>query len=187
MGKQLGFLVDSERCIGCHSCEMACKNYYQLHPSLRRRKVHPIQENDYSMPERNYMSLACNHCVEPECMRVCPVGAYSKRDDGIVMHDPSRCIGCKMCIMACPYQVPQFDPEVKKVDKCKMCAQLIDKGEKPACVAGCPMEAIQIIDITSFNKYGAVKLLPGFPNPSITKPSVRFIKPTIGKQIRRDK
>lgn len=187
MAKQLGFLVDSERCIGCHSCEMACKNYYQIHPALRWRKVYPLKEEEYTMPERNFMSLACNHCAKPECLRVCPVGAYTKREDGVVIQNPERCIGCRLCTMACPYQVPQFNPDVKKVEKCNMCFQLIDKGETPACVAGCPMEAISVIDLESFDHFGTVKSQPGFPDPSITQPSVRFIQPSMGAQVRRDK
>lgn len=187
MAKKLGFLVDSERCIGCHSCEMACKNEYQLDPKIRWRKVYPLREDNFSMPERNFMSLACNHCQEPECLRVCPVAAYTKRADGIVIQNHDRCIGCKMCIMACPYQVPQYNERYRKVEKCHMCAQKQDQGEKPACVNGCPMEAISVIDLNQFNKYGTSKTLPGFPDPQITKPTTRFIKPIIGVQIRRDR
>ncbi|MFZ5627020.1 MAG: 4Fe-4S dicluster domain-containing protein [Bacillota bacterium] len=187
MAKKLGFLVDSERCIGCHACEMACKNEYQLDPSIRWRKVYPLKEEGFPLPERNFMSLACNHCEHPECARVCPVKAYTKREDGIVIQNHDRCIGCKMCIMACPYGVPQFNERYKKVEKCHMCARRQDQGEKPACVAGCPMEALSVIDLNSFNRYGTVKSLPGFPDPSITKPATRFVKPTIGVQIRRDR
>lgn len=187
MAKKLGFLVDSEKCIGCHSCEMACKNEYQQDPQIRWRKVYPVNEASFSLPERIYMSLACNHCEEPECLRVCPVAAYSKRDDGIVIHDHDRCIGCKMCIMACPYHVPQFNTRYGKVEKCHMCAAKQDNGELPACVAGCPMEAIEVVDLNDFARYEAVTALPGFPDPTITKPTTRFIKPYIGAQIRRDR
>lgn len=187
MAEKLGFLVNMEQCIGCHACEMACKNEYQLDPKIRRRKVYPVNEANFAMPERVFMSLACNHCEDPECLKACPVKAYSKREDGIVMHDQSRCIGCRMCIMACPYKAPQYNEKVKRVEKCHMCAQKQDKGDKPACVAGCPMEAISIIDLNSFNKLGVVKSTPGFPNPNITKPTTRFIRPEIGKQVRGDR
>ncbi|MBZ4687042.1 MAG: Fe-S-cluster-containing hydrogenase subunit [Clostridiales bacterium] len=187
MAKRLSFLVNTEKCIGCHSCEMACKNYYQLDPNIRWRKVYPLHEETFTLPERNFMSLACNHCAQPECLRVCPVGAYTKRKDGIVIHDHNRCIGCRLCTMACPYQVPQFNKKYKKVEKCNMCFQRIDKGENPACVDGCPMEAITVIDLNSFDELGTVEAFAGFPDPRITQPSVRFVKPQIGFQVRRDR
>lgn len=183
---QLGFLVDSDRCIGCHSCEMACKNYYRLDPVIRWRRVYQLPENAMPVPGRYFMSLACNHCARPECVRVCPVGAYSKREDGIVVQDHDRCIGCRMCTMACPYQVPQFNEQQKKVEKCNFCQERIDRGEQPVCVAGCPVEALSVIDLDSFEDYKAAEQLPGFPDPKITNPSVRFVQPKPGIQIRRD-
>lgn len=184
--KQLGFLVDSEKCVGCRGCEMACKNEYQINDKLRWRKVYTLAEEEYSAPERNHMSLACNHCVEPECGRVCPVDAYSKREDGIVLHDQSKCIGCRFCMMACPYEVPQFNEEIKKVEKCELCYKRLDAGEEPACIAGCIPGALKLIDLNQFNETEAKRILPGFPDPSITDPSVRFIPPHIGVQIRSD-
>lgn len=182
----MGFRVDIERCFGCHACEMACKNEYQLEPKIRWRKLYPINESSYSLPERNHMSLACNHCEKAECVRVCPVKAYSKREDGIVIHNQKRCIGCKMCMMACPYEVPQYNERLKKAEKCNMCAEKLDKGEQAACVAACPAEALSIIDLESDYQYDLVSELPGYPNPVITKPTTRFVKPRIGIQVRRD-
>jgi DMSO reductase iron-sulfur subunit len=187
MAKQIGFLVDTERCIGCHSCEMACKNEYQPEPKIRWRKVYPMKEDSFGIPERMFMSLACNHCEDPACLKACPVAAYTKREDGIVLHDRNRCIGCRMCMLACPYQVPQYSQEEKKVQKCHLCAERIDKGQEPACVSGCPMEAISVIDTGNFSNPGAVKTLPGFPDITVTKPATRFIRPSIGVQIRRDR
>lgn len=187
MAKQLGFLVDAERCIGCHSCEMACKNEYQLEPKVRWRKVYPIKEDSFGLPERNFMSLACNHCEEPACLKVCPVIAYTKRPDGIVLHDQNKCIGCRMCMLACPYTVPQYSETRKKVQKCHMCAERQDQGLKPACVTGCPMEALSVIDAAEFSMPLSAKALPGFPDISITKPTTRFIKPVIGVQVRRER
>lgn len=186
MAKQLGFLVNSAMCIGCHSCEMACKNYNRLDPEIRWRKVYPVREDLFGAPARMFISLACNHCADPQCLKVCPVRAYSKREDGIVMHNRERCIGCRMCVMACPYSVPQYNKLRKKVEKCQLCFERLDNGQKPACVEGCPLEAIEVVDIDSFGRIDARSEYPGFPDPGISRPAVRFVKPRIPVQIRRD-
>lgn len=183
MAKRMGFLVNSNKCIGCHSCEMACKNFNLLDPQIRWRKVYEIPEESFGTPTRMSMSLACNHCEKPECLRACPVKAYSKRDDGIVIHNEDRCIGCQMCVKACPYHVPQYNEEKKKVEKCHMCYERLDQGLKPACVGSCPTGAIDIIDLNEFDDENTVTALPGFPDPSITNPSVRFVTPNIVKRV----
>ncbi|GEA16170.1 MULTISPECIES: 4Fe-4S dicluster domain-containing protein [Neomoorella] len=187
MAKQLGFLVDTEKCIGCFSCEMACKNEYQTEVKPRWRRVYQQREASLPYPERNFMSLACNHCADPACLKVCPVGAYSKREDGIVLQDHARCIGCRLCTMACPYGAPQYNEKDRRVEKCQLCYQKVDRNEEPACVAACPVGALQLIkDLNSFPEPGTVKELPGFPDITITRPSVRFVPPRAGVQIRRD-
>ena len=188
MSKQLGFVHNSEKCVGCRGCEMACKNEYQIGATPQWRKVFQLPEDAFSVPTRMFFSMACNHCAHPECLRVCPVAAYTKRDDGIVVHDPKRCIGCRLCTMACPYDRPQFNLETKKVEKCNLCYQRIDQGEKPACVAACIPGALELVEINDSldQKTGILKTLPGLPSPKITTPSIRFIGPKQGKQIRRD-
>ena len=188
MSKQLGFLLDSEKCLGCRGCEMACKNEYQIDAAPRWRQVFQLDENSYALPARMFFSMACNHCAEPQCLKVCPVGAYTKREDGIVVHNHDRCIGCRLCTMACPYDRPQFNPSKGKVEKCSLCYQRLDQGLKPACVAACIPGALQLTEISPEldQKTGILKTLPGLPDPALTAPSIRFIGPKQGKQIRRD-
>ncbi|WP_053362679.1 4Fe-4S dicluster domain-containing protein [Bacillus sp. FJAT-27251] len=185
MAKKLGFLVNIERCIGCHACEISCKSFYQLEPAMSRRKVHELPEDFVGTPIRAYVSTACNHCDEPACKAACPVGAYTKREDGIVVHNDELCIGCQMCGKACPYGVPVYNPVKKKMDKCSMCYDRLDNGEQPICVSKCPMEAIEIADYNEVSRSDAVSVVPAFADPSITGPTTQFILPKTGKQSRR--
>ena len=93
--------------------------------------------------EMYYLPVSCQHCDDPECVHVCPTGASYKREDGVVLVDHSKCIGCQYCVMACPYGVRAYDEGRDKgvIEKCTMCAHLIDKGEQPACVRHCPGQA----------------------------------------------
>ena len=186
MSKRYAFLVHTDRCIGCNACEIACKNFYQQEAYVHWRKVYYIQEKDLPQPCRVSVSLACNHCDAPSYMKACPTSAYSKRDDGIVMHDQDRCIGCKLCMMACPYRVPCFDKTLGKVSKCEMCAERLDNGEAPICVKSCPVEALEIIDLSAPQNAAYRDTLPGLPPTDMTHPSTRFIEAKMGKQNWRE-
>lgn len=179
--KQLGFVVNQDRCLGYQACEIACKQEYNVEIGLRWRKVREVVINNPENNKYTFLSIACNHCEKPECLRVCPVGAYSKRKDGIVIHDQTKCIGCKLCMMACPYHSPQFNEAKGTVEKCEMCSKRIDAGMKPACIKACPVEALQVIDINSYELQGLISDVPGFPDAKITKPAVRFKPPQNGK------
>lgn len=172
--KQLGFYINLERCIGCHTCEVACKETNDLDVGPRWRRVRSVEGGAFPKPYAYFVSMACNHCQDPICAKVCPAGAYSKREDGLVVHDQSKCIGCKYCTFACPYAAPQFDESKGKVGKCSGCHQYVDKGEEPACVKSCILRALEFgpIDELAKKHPGAVQSIPVLPNPENTNPSI---------------
>ncbi len=186
MKKQLGFLVDARRCIGCFTCAMACKNQYHQPPGLVWRYVHPLKEEVFPHRERAFLTLACNHCERPTCLEVCPVSAYTKRsEDGVVVHHQKKCIGCGNCIRSCPYGAPKYNPALKKAEKCSLCWQRLDDGLKPACVQGCPTGAIDLIDTATFDAPDTLQYIAGFPRFPNLNPSIRFRPPRQPLEIRR--
>ncbi len=179
MAKQLGFVVDIGRCLGCHSCELGCKNFNALDPEVLYRHVNDFPEDTFGdVPTRVHVSLACNHCEDPACLKSCPVKAIEKREaDGIVFIHEDQCIGCKMCTKACPYGVPQYNERKENTEKCHMCYERVDIGLRPGCVSTCPVGAIDVVDISELTGDKYKKEIPGFPDPSVTHPSTRFVKP----------
>ena len=139
MAKQYGFYFDADRCVQCHTCEVACKAAHGVELGVSWRKVIEIWEGEFPHVSRTFVSLSCLHCAEPPCESACPTGAISKRDeDGIVVVDKDKCNGCQECYPACPYQVPQFGAD-GTMQKCDFC---LERGITPACVAPCPAEAL---------------------------------------------
>lgn len=125
MTTQYGFFIDSSRCTGCKTCELACKDYKDLTPDVSFRRIYEYAGGDWQ--EDNgvwhqnvfayYLSIACNHCEDPACTKVCPSGAMHKRDDGFVVVDEDVCIGCRYCHMACPYGAPQYNAAKGHMDQ----------------------------------------------------------------------
>ncbi|MFA5537426.1 MAG: 4Fe-4S dicluster domain-containing protein [Bacillota bacterium] len=167
MIKQLGFVFHGDRCIGCRSCELACRNehYAQGGPQFRR-----ITE----LKDGSFLSFSCNHCDSPECFRVCHNKAFTKRKDGIVQINPHLCDGCRECIKACPYGAPQYDLYKNKVDKCDLCLPRLQKGLLPACVTACHTGALEFADLDQIKVAGLQKQIKGFPDIRLTRPSIRF-------------
>ncbi len=139
---RFGFLIDQRRCIGCHACTVACKQEQDVPLGVFRTWVKYIEKGVFPNTRRHFTVLRCNHCEDAPCVAICPTTALFRRDDGIVDFDASRCIGCKSCMQACPYDALYIDPREHTAMKCNFCAHRIDRGLKPACEVVCPETAI---------------------------------------------
>lgn len=171
---QKGFFYNSQICTGCKACQIACKDKNDTEVGILYRKVYAFEGGTFPDVWGHYLSLGCNHCKDPKCVKNCPTGALYKREkDGLVVQDHQKCIGCKMCVWSCPYERPQYIEKEGKVGKCNGCADLVDKGQNPACVDACPMRAIEFGDIDELRKkYGDLCDLNVLPSSSITHPSI---------------
>ncbi|MHC1729182.1 MAG: 4Fe-4S dicluster domain-containing protein [Syntrophobacteraceae bacterium] len=129
-------VVDQRRCVGCMACIMACKTENVTPPGLFRTRVVEVVSGEFPDLRMELRSELCNHCKDPPCVSCCPTGASFKAKDGIVEIRRNRCVGCRVCIAACPYDARFVDPK-GYVDKCSFCSHLVRKGKEPACVATC--------------------------------------------------
>jgi len=160
---RMGVLVDTTACIGCRNCEWACKKAHDIpagnidsyadksafnqmrRPDKSALTVVNQYENKKEINAPFYTKVQCMHCDHPACVSACIVGAFSKQENGSVIWDTNKCIGCRYCMVACPFQIPSFeydkaiDPKIKK---CDLCFDRTKKGELPACVNICPVEAL---------------------------------------------
>jgi len=163
-----GMAIDLNKCMGCHTCSVACKSANNLPNKIWWNRVLTIGGESMDTPsgtypnnKMSYLPVNCQHCENPACVKACPVGAtYKRKEDGIIIQDYDKCIGCRMCTVACPYNVRSFNwskPEhyvdfpvgdidapvhqYNVVEKCTFCVNRIAKGEKPACMELCPGRA----------------------------------------------
>jgi Fe-S-cluster-containing dehydrogenase component/DMSO reductase anchor subunit len=144
-GEQYRFHFDMGRCIGCKCCVVACNEQNGNPAAINWRRVGEIEGGWYPNAQRAYISMGCNHCVDPTCLDGCPVDAYTKDPaTGIVRHSADACIGCQYCTWNCSYGVPQYNAERGVVGKCDMCHGRLALGQAPACVSACPEGAIAI-------------------------------------------
>ncbi len=137
-----GFVINNRTCIGCHACSTACKSENEVPLGVYRTWVKYTEHGQYPNTQRTFQVTRCNHCANPPCVRICPVTAMYQRHDGIVEFDPDRCIGCKACLQACPYDAIHIDPNSGTASKCHFCSHRTDLGLEPACVVVCPEHAI---------------------------------------------
>ncbi|MCL3860737.1 DMSO/selenate family reductase complex B subunit [Actinotalea sp. K2] len=181
MGGQLGFYLDQNYCNGCKACQTACKDKNDLPLGVTWRRVVEYSGGTWANADETlapnvftyYTSVSCNHCEDPICVTVCPTGAMSKGEDGIVTVDPAKCVGCRYCEWACPYSAPQFDASAGVMSKCDLCADYLAEGKEPACVAACPSRVLKFGEIDELRaQYGDVAGVEPLPDPSITRPNL---------------
>jgi len=134
-------VIDLRRCLGCHSCTLACKSENNVPLGVFRGWVKEAEKGVYPHVARERLPRLCNHCEEAPCVAACPVGATYRAEDGTVLINYDRCIGCKYCIAACPYDSRFINPLRKTAEKCDFCHHLVEKGIAPACVTTCVGEA----------------------------------------------
>jgi len=180
-GEQYRFHFDMTKCIGCRSCEVACNEQNGNPADLHWRRIGEIEGGVYPDTRRHYLSMGCNHCLDPDCLRGCPVNAYTKDPHtGIVLHSAEACIGCQYCVWNCPYSVPQFNPERGVVGKCDMCHGRLSDGFEPACVSACPDGAIsiEIVNVDAWRADYSAAESPGMPAAGQTISTTRITLPS---------
>lgn len=174
MGNQ-GFYYAQGSCVGCKTCQIACKDKNNLPLGVLFRRVETFERGSFPTPRYFHYAATCNHCADPACVAACPTGAMH-RDDGdrTVQQDDSMCISCQYCVTACPYGNPRYLADLMVVHKCDACIKLRVEGGRPACVAACPMRALEFgaLDELRERYPDAVDAIPILPDPSYTYPSL---------------
>ncbi len=199
---RLGMVINTQRCIGCDACTVACKQQNGTGPGIFWRKVVKTEIGKYPAARYSFTPLLCNQCNDPACANVCPTGATQKQANGIVTVDSTKCIGCRYCMAACPYDARTFvvdanaayfpgkglTPYEKQmypnhqsgtVEKCNFCADRVAQGLQPACVLTCPVQAMTFGDLDDPNSEIAKLVAARNPKPlkpeAGTNPSVFYI------------
>ncbi|MDX9941665.1 MAG: DMSO/selenate family reductase complex B subunit [Bacteroidales bacterium] len=191
MEKQLGFFFDASACSGCKTCQVACKDKNDLPMGIRWRRVYEVsggewvQQGKAWVPEifSWHVSMACNHCQDAICLKSCPNKAITRNELGVVLIDARKCMGCRYCEWTCPYGALQFDPEQKVMTKCNFCIDYLEQGQAPACVAACPMRALDFGELEALReRYGSVNEVFPLPQKNFTDPAL-VVKPHPGTRI----
>ena len=195
-----GMVIDLKLCIGCNACTMVCKATHGTQPGVFWCRVLEKESGKYPHVTRLFVPVLCNHCQDAPCKTVCPTGATHTNGNGLVLIDYDKCIGCKGCMMACPYQsrtyvdkerfyypgtpIPHGVEELRGIEgvvqKCTFCADRLQAGKPPACVEACPTSCRVFGDLNDPNSEisrvirgrGGFQLLPD----QATNPSVYYIR-----------
>ena len=167
-----GFIFDINKCVGCHACVLACQIENGKEQAVPWREINPF--NAYQHPQLPvfYYSMACNHCKEASCMENCPALAYTKNENlNTIDHHADRCIGCKYCTWACPYDAPKYNSAKGVVEKCTLCLNRLQDNLKPACANLCPTGALDYQEIVETQQKG----IKGFTELGI-KPKIKIVE-----------
>jgi DMSO reductase iron-sulfur subunit len=179
------FHFDSSACAGCKACQIACKDKHGLEVGILWRRVYEVTGGEWGRTGDSWvpdlfafhLSIGCNHCARPICVEVCPSRALRQRDDGIVLLDSDRCIGCSYCEWACPYGAPQYDAARGCMTKCSFCVDEIDEGREPVCVTACPLRVLE---------FGAGKENESSTEVQTPLPDRKLTEPALVLQEHRD-
>ncbi len=183
---QPAFYLDVSSCSGCKACQVACKDRHGLETGRLWRRVVEVEGGEWRREGEAWratvfaysLSISCLHCQAPACLAGCPSGAITRQPDGLVVVNEGRCLGCRYCSWACPYGVPQFAEATGTMSKCNTCAEDRVQGLPPACVAACPLRAIDFGDLDELRQHhGSLDAIAPLPDGSLTKPSVVITAP----------
>lgn len=196
-----GMVIDLRRCVGCNACTLACRAKNGTPPGIRYNRVEKHEVGRYPAARMEFRPIPCMHCREPACLEVCPTGATYRRDDGIVLVDRAKCMGCRYCVLACPFEARQslaridsyFGPDLstpfekaKRASlnkgtavKCDFCVDRVEMGLMPACVDTCPAQARTFGDLDDPGSEVSVLIVRNrgtvLKGELGTKPSVYYI------------
>ena len=197
-----GMVIDLSKCVGCNSCTVACKQANATPPGVFWSKVLLYETGDYPQARLHFLPMLCMHCQDAPCLEACPTGATYRGEGGLVLVDDDRCVGCRYCIMACPYEARSYNSAQPReyytgqgpteyeevsyeqhpkgaIEKCNFCAPRLRVGKAPACVATCPTEARIFGDLDDPESEVSKLVASGLARPRLeeqgTKPSVFYI------------
>jgi len=180
-GKRLAMVIDLKRCYGCHSCAIACKSEFNVPLGVQRSRVETTDRGTYPEVKRSFLPRLCNNCANPSCVSVCPTQAsHIDEEKGLVDIHEDKCIGCNLCLPACPYGARFSHPVKNIVNKCDLCIHRVDNGVVPSCVNTCPSNARTFGDLndpdSEVNRLVASNKVQVL-NPGLgTEPSVFYIE-----------
>jgi Fe-S-cluster-containing dehydrogenase component len=184
-----GLYIDISRCIGCYGCVVACKNWYQIKAGLvGRKRIMDLAKGEFPNISRQIFPVSCMQCDNAPCVSVCPTGAIYHRKDSIITINPDECVGCKLCITACPYQALYFNPDNQTADGCNLCAERINSQSVPFCVESCSGEAMVFGDLDDpkseiSKRISSTRAQPLSPQLG-TKPKVYYANMTFVPQFK---
>ncbi len=184
MARRFGFLVNSDACSGCKTCQVACKDKNDLPAGIHWRKVYEVVAGGWEKAAHAWsctvaaynLSMSCTHCLQPVCIPACSPEAIWQREDGVVLIDESLCTRCRQCEHVCPYLAITFEPFTRKIGKCDFCVDFLDRGLRPACVTACPNRALDYGELEDLKKeYGDKNRTYPLADSSIAQPALVIV------------